>query len=258
MKTPTPIGGEFARIIRRDPNKLEGSVISFSRMKDKELVGAGVPRIFAAYATINLEKYIARVADSREVAEYIRNMAKDIGQQVKEKCGERSMTRIYSSQLTLNDETKLYRGKEDIVLVGEYSNPFCCTESVNFGIQLYFFKYDEQNPNSSKIRLENKTSGMSPLKAELLRNFIFPLIDSYKHNDPTSAKTIGENLIQTYGNSSIANPLMDILKIVNQQKIKPNMQAIHLNLDEAQAINDERFEDAARIRDEIKRLGGLL
>jgi len=255
MKTPTPMGGDFMRLIRGNPNKLEGRVICFSRLKDKKLIEKGAPRIIAAYATNDLEKYIERVADSKEFAEYIREMAKDISMQVKERCGERIMTKIYSSKLTLNDETKLYGGKEDIVHTGEYSNPFCCAESVNFGIQLYFFKYDEQNLNFTKTRTENKTFGISPLKAEILRNFVFPLIKSYEHNDIDSVRTIKENMMQTYGNSSIANPLMDISRIIDLQKSKTNMNIINLNLDEALAISDERFEDAARIRDKIKKLG---
>ena len=255
MKKPTPIGGEFVRIIRGNPDKLEGSVISFSRMKDEELIKEGAPRIIAVYASNNLEAYIKRVTGSKEEEDYIREMARDINLQVKEDWGDKIRARIYSSQLTLNDETKLYCGKEDIVFTGEYSNPFYCTKSVNFGTQLYFFRYDEQNLSSTKIGLENKISGMPQLKAEILKNFVLPLIDSYKHNDLNSAKTIGDNMMQTYGNSSIANPLIDILRIVNQQKINPDMGAIYLNLDEAQAINDERFEDAAKIRDKNKKIG---
>jgi protein-arginine kinase activator protein McsA len=81
------------------------------------------------------------------------------------------------------------------------------------------------------------------------------LIKSYEHNDIDSVRTIKENMMQTYGNSSIANPLMDISRIIDLQKSKTNMNIINLNLDEALAISDERFEDAARIRDKIKKLG---
>ena len=84
------------------------------------------------------------------------------------------------------------------------------------------------------------------------------MINSYKYNDLTSARTIKENITETYGNSSIANPLMDILKIIDKQRTRPDMRIITLNLDEAQAINDERFEEAARIRDEIRKLKGQI
>jgi hypothetical protein len=249
-----PLGGEFMRLVRGNFNKLGGGVISFSRMRDKELIKTGAPRVIAAYATNNLEKYIERVADSKEGADYIRAMARDINIQVKERCGERGMTKIYSSRLTLNDETKLYEGKEDIIYAGEYSNPFCCLKSVNFGTQLYFFRYDEQNLNPARAKSGVEAIKMTPLKEEILKNFIFPLINSYKHNDLASARTIRESVIETYGNSSMANPLVDILRILDKQKTKPDMKIIHLDLDEAQAINDERFEEAAKIRDEIRKI----
>jgi len=102
------------------------------------------------------------------------------------------------------------------------------------------------------------TQKMSPLKTEVLRKFVLPLIDSYKHNDTASATIIKESMMRAYENSTIANPLRDILKTIEQQRTKPDMRIINLNLDEAQAIKDERFEVAARIRDEIRRLGGKL
>ena len=107
-----PLGGEFMRLVKGDFNKLGGSIISFSRMRDKELIKTGAPRIIAAYATNSLEKYIERVADSKGDADYIRDMARNIDMEVKERCGERGMIKIYSSRLTLNDETKLMGEKK--------------------------------------------------------------------------------------------------------------------------------------------------
>ena len=255
-KMNTPIGGEFIRLIRGNPNKLEGRVISFSRMKDKELIRAGAPGIFAIFATNNIETYIKKVTKNKEEADYLRGVKRKIDEQIRRKWEGESLNGIYSSQMIINKESEIYTGEEDVVHNGDYFNPFYCTRSVNFGTNLYFSIHDEQNMNLMKKGQEYTRPERSTLKEEILRNFIFPLIDSYKHNDIASARTIKESMMQAYGGSSMANPLIDILKIVDQQRINPNMKAINLNLDEAQAIRDERFEDAARIRDEIKRLKG--
>jgi len=148
----TPIGGEFIRLVRGNPNKLEGRVICFSRLKDKELIKAGVPSIFTVFATDNFEKYIQRVASNRQEVNYLREMKRRADKEIKENCGGMILGGIYSSQIRLKDESELYNGGEDIVHTGEYSNPLSCAGSIKFGIHLYFFKYDEQNMDSTKIR----------------------------------------------------------------------------------------------------------
>lgn len=254
------------KLIRGDENNLLGRVISFSKCNNPEAIAVFERKpIIAFYATSDIDSFIKRIGATDELAKDLRKNDIAMREDAKKK-GNLKLLSNYVSPITLEDETQLEEGDEDLLNTGEYNSLEDCCYAAELGIKFYILHIEEKftkekqikkpiEPINQNLLVENYSQvEKSKIGQYLKENFILPALEAYTRKDKLRGKNLTSALITFCADSQFNEDARLLAEILDQQK-SSNYGLIEDYIGKIQAITSEDYESAARFRDKIlKRL----
>ncbi len=251
------------RLIKGNENKLEGRLISFSRLEDEATLDSERP-IIALYCTQDMLEFIEKMKIPPSVAEELKNAQEKLYEDI-QKRGEK--IKIFSSYIAaLPDVTQenLLSGTEDVLDMGTYLSVDRCMDATKLGVEIYTMNFEKQllkkvgllgkldtKKNIAKPTLESYSLvRKDEMKKYLLENFVVPIMDSRIHKDENRARYISSDLVNFCKEAPFSSDIFELLEVLKNTRSNPQIVDDYLN--KIEAIYSERYEIAAIFRDKIK------
>jgi len=233
--------------------------------------------ILSVYCATNIIDYMEMMSSSGKVSEdelkqyetTLKEATDKVKQNMKEeddKNGmETQMIPIYFLPMVLESEKDLEDKAKDILYVGDFSEVLNCSVAVGMGLEMYMRRWTEKLMKENKIGQEvherkaedlknYKTVEKEKLRQYMLDNFIVPMLDSYSANDEKKAGRIRLDFMRFSYGSPFFNYVLDMVNSIKDSN--PNPDLVNAYLDVAEALYQENYESAAKIRDKITAIQG--
>lgn len=247
-----------------DWNNLEGRLVSYSKLTNKELAEQIETPLMAMYASFDPLDFIERMGlneDGKRVIESLKQSAEKTVEDFRKKGVNITAMPLYGAPIVYEDEQDLMEDQNDIIFAGEWERPECCVEATQMGVRLYTMKYMESflkkhnvdTPKQKVIPKEQRYTeyiGKS-LRTTILNDYVNPIIDARNSGDLERANILGLRLVHFVEGSNFVTDGLELISIAKNAKSKKEYDLIDCYLNKIDAIHLERFEEAARYRDAI-------
>ncbi|MFA5084316.1 MAG: hypothetical protein WC475_02965 [Candidatus Paceibacterota bacterium] len=250
--------GDLIKLVKGDANNLQGKVSVYSKLKEPK----DGEHIFRVYVTTNPKDMFEKLEAPDSIMEKTKILETLIGQihTASNKSGL-EIVPAFGLHLPVESEEELLDSKEDVLFAGEYSHRIRCVDSVGDSAKIYMLNFEEQLQRKSDINLDIK--GLMPKKSylgaknladELTKNYVIPLADAVQYGSKAEAARLKAELHDYCMGSRFFSLVPDLIKTI-EDKANPNRNTlISLNLNLIEAINAEKYEDAASINKDIKQI----
>jgi hypothetical protein len=250
---------DFIKLVRGNIESLEGRVITFSRFERGEFAEKPV---VALYSTNQVEDFIKKFELPEDVARDISKNHNDMVAKARAKHQNANVFTYYTAPLLVESEKEIYSGNEDILDVGNYLAVERCLDAVKLGVEFYILQFEKQfllngpkNKHEEKISEEvflNYTLVQKSILGDYIsRNFITPLMEYKKQKNDREVQRIGQSFIDFSSGSPFIQDVYEMLGVIEKGDINPVLIKTYLN--KIEAINNEDYETAARLRDLIRK-----
>lgn len=251
------------KLIRGNENKLEGRLISFSRLEDEALLGSERP-IIALYCTQDMLEFIEKMKIPPSVAEELKNAQEKLYEDIQKRGEKIKIFSSYISALPDVTEENLLSGTEDVLDMGVYLSPDRCVAAAKLGVELYTMNFEKQLLKKVGIsgKIENKKTRSAQtlesyslvkkdqIKRYLLENFVVPIMDSRIHKDENRARYLSQDLVHFCKEAPFSSDIFELLEVLKNTRTDPQIVDDYLN--KIEAIHCEKYETAAIFRDKLR------
>ena len=246
-----------------DWNNLEGKVIVYSKLigvENNVKVEKAIPSL---YLTTDILDFVEKVRGKEllqwpagEITRILGEAIKDIGKQNK-------IFPVFGFIKELDSEKEITQLAKETLYVGNYSHKDACMEAIKCGAQLYGCALMDQmqtklDIGSAKIHKKTLTyekfikgDKKDDITDYVLKNYVVPMIDAHDEKNPIIYRTLKQELVNFAAGSAFAQYVIKLCNVIEDGKKKPNNDLIWSYVLEMNAIHTERYEEAAKIRDEI-------
>lgn len=260
---------------------LEGKVIVYAKLKTKDgndlrvlqkegdneypvIIEDG--HIFALYLATNPTDFKERTGASTtffeemsKKIEAMKEIAKNIGKEPK-------ITPVYAAPIPIASEVDLKLGSEDVLFVGEYSNPERCMQAVNKGSDIYLIKFNDQLERKHELNGFQKEVEQEPskptykdeefkgtaLRDYILPTFIAPMVTAQMRGDHKEFIKVKKEFIMFSAKAPFFTDVLDLCHAISESKKTINTEVTDTYLAKIIALHTEDYGAAAKIRDKIK------
>lgn len=151
---------------------------------------------------------------------------------------------IYGTSLTV-DQNYLLSITDDVVYAGRYTNVEDCVAANHMAANLYMLHYKSQLSTGVLI-------GEQSYQLQLQARFLAPLLEALDQGDAKLASQVAQGLTRFCGEGGpLSSDAKAIAMILTGPVDGGVVRLIRRYVDKMLAIVSERFEEAAKIRDEI-------
>jgi len=249
---------------RGDLDELEGRVIIYSMYdqpeSDAEQEGAEevIAMFFSTHPADFADKLGMPEGGLAEMAE------KEAQQRAEHEAGSLGVAPLYGAPIQL-EASDIKIASEDVVFSGRFSDVKKCRTSVQIAAQLYVLRYSEQllvrsgmgsGPGAEASGTEQANYGDIPseeMRDHLQARYIAPIMHALEDDNCGEAIGVAQDFVRFCGDHG---PLTDdayaLAAAVRAAPGTHTTPLIHAYCEKLLAVVDERFEEAARLRDQIR------
>lgn len=238
-------------LTKGDKNNLEGKVEVYAKIDTPE-----GEKILSAFATIDALAFIEELGLSSEEGKDITEKMEEMKQNLPSEA-EYSIP-VFTTPPRVLEEVDIMVKNCDAVYVGKFLQPAACTKSIFLTTELYVIKYHNQmlqkaGAVSEKIKPEiNHSNVQTNIREYLLRNYVIPMLDSNRHGESREFSQTASNFVSFSQGSKFERDVLELCALMRTKN--PDLELIDLYLNKIEAIRDEKYETAAKIRDQIAQL----
>lgn len=268
-------------LIRGSWDNLEGRAIIYSRYEAKDLqffdqnkVPVEDGKLFAKHISISDKGY----EDCAGLVKFISDMLKEFAKQSKapSQMGVKIMPMMVKD-IEIKSEQELKDSNGDILFTGGYNNPNICEAAASLGTSVYRFRVMNSRNQDLWTDITPKENnyqavGSEKLLVHIRGEYISRMIDMARYGDKKGFKAFKRRFMYFSRGSLFekdAAELSDMIELggknqdieminwymnimVSKRKIEESEQDIR------KAVSEERYEDAAKKRDEILNLKKII
>lgn len=175
---------------------------------------------------------------------------------------------IYAVQLTMPDRSILESTDADILYTGKWTNDDCADEALNMGINEYLSLYKRQFANQSSgaesneklYGSENAEKTYRDFKAEELKDelkdkYFSNLISAAHSRDAEKLNSAKQELLSFTRGASFFRDVEEVVRLIEaKENPEGHMKQLELYMGKINAMITENYEEAAVLRDSIRRL----
>lgn len=270
-------------LVKGDENKLEGKVIAYSKFTGdmseflspkalEKILSKGISKgelnekgrgsLFAMYSSPDLQDIIKKSGAPREYEEFIQNKVEGAFKKMPRK---KFRINVFTTTISSFSEEDIPILPEDVIYTGSWAHPARCTESIFSALTFYNLIYTEQRDNKIKSIHENtiRTGSFENYRAVpkdslgkyIMQNYIGFMMDANKNGELNEFSKLQARFLKFSEGSHFMGDAMNICKSLNTGRDKaPDLRLIEAYIGKIQAIEMERYEEAAKYRDTIKSL----
>jgi|WetSurMetagenome_2_1015567.scaffolds.fasta_scaffold79058_2 hypothetical protein len=253
------------KLVRGTANNLEGKVIAFSRCNNAE---EGITELKAIYASVKPEDYFEKFGSNSEEQDEMRKKKDEFCKRIDEiskKLGvdmRLNLTLAHIGEIPVSVEADIFLGNEDIIDAGTFSKKESCYAAMKAAIDLYLTKFNDgpsknKEKNETMIKEEKETTyrdiARESLNNYLAGKFIGPIIDACMERNIQRVSELEKEFLKFSAGAPFATDVIDIMRIIREKQEKIDLGLITDYFLKISAINLEKYEIAAEIRDRIKK-----
>jgi len=172
---------------------------------------------------------------------------------------------FYGSSISVESEIELLLSQGDVLFTGEHPLPDMCMQANEEGIMLYSQRLAKQLADEKAHVPKKETEEItyediepSDTRDYFLKNYIFPMLDAAGGRGEKDLRSLQEDFLRflKFSTDSIlrnaAEELCEFIEHSGGNQDTDGLVDAYVN--KIIAIREERYEEAAKIRDDIKRL----
>lgn len=181
------------------------------------------------------------------------------------KIGAKHVVKIYSYSTNGTSLEEFLEGVDEVIDLGNYSNAQNAISSIESGLQYYTNLFIDQFSNKIGFDLNKEYSGEpdTPLdkvpkekrKQHIMENYIIPMYDELNVRDnPLKFKELKQRFIQASESLKFPNTAFTLCAEISGAQ---NHELVQLYVDKLIATNEEDFDEAQRLKNEIEKVKKL-
>jgi len=258
----------FLQLEKGDIDNLEGKVIVYSRiLSDTSISEENFLGVYASSNPVDFKEKFGEGVEE-EVSRHINQIkSKFLEEEISDKC-------IFLAAPIPISPADLKLALEDVVYAGEFPEVEHCKMVILSSVQIYMANYEKQrrlkggflganeikSPKSLDKSLESDNLesqetyfDIEPEKKSsyIQENYIAPVMHAIENEDISGAKTIVGDFVRFSTKSPLIDDAYGIAAVLNAKAFIKEDRLLHFYFEKILAIVSERFEEAAKIRDQI-------
>ncbi len=254
----------FLDLENGDAAELEGRVIVYARCVNESDSDPDSDLIAAMFFTTQPADFTEKFGVPEGGLEDLAQRAAEAGASHPD--ASSGVVPVYAAPLEL-EFADIQIAPDDVVFAGRFSAMQTCRTAMQLAAHLYMLHYNDQLVSRSGLAVQSadtpasepqvtyRTMPSGELSKHLQSHYIAPIMHALEDNNTTAAGEIAQDFIRFCGPKG---PLTDdsyaVAAVVQSPPGETRTPLLYKYFEKILAITSERFEDAARIRDQIKTL----